>query len=153
MSINIGEIREQVKPCLLVEYISPHEFMPFVVVQNRVMGHRCGYVCIPEDHPFRDKNEIEKYDIRVHGGITFSDEIGAFGYMIGFDCAHSGDKSDLSLMSKELRKAMKETKLSKMLECGNGRSAAYVKGECMRLRDQLIAVYRGELVKGEYEDE
>lgn len=35
--------------------------------------HPCGYVSVPENHPFYGKNcsEIEG-DIEVHGGLTFS---------------------------------------------------------------------------------
>lgn len=51
-------------------------------------GHLCGYIQIPDYHPyFKDKDKCDNMD--CHGGITFNqahDE-----HWIGFDCAHSGD--------------------------------------------------------------
>jgi hypothetical protein len=63
------------------------------------LGTFCGYVVIPPEHPshlFRDE-EWYHY-LHVHGGVTFSRSssqlyLGEYlkGWMIGFDCAHSGD--------------------------------------------------------------
>lgn len=61
------------------------------------MSHRCGYVNIPDTHPWFEKDYDEIRDVEVHGGLTFaeyqlkSDE--PKGWWIGFDCAHHGDKS------------------------------------------------------------
>ena len=70
--------------------ISPYKISP--------LGHRCGYVKIPSNHHFYQKNYNwidDNYDIEVHGGLTFSEEkVGSFsenGWYIGFDCAHYGD--------------------------------------------------------------
>ena len=63
-------------------------------------GHLCGYVQLPEGHPWRHgfSSGVEP---AVHGGITwegpfFPGRKGeppiAEGYWIGFDCAHSGDR-------------------------------------------------------------
>ena len=48
-------------------------------------GHLCGYVQLPESHPYIGKEGFD-LDIDCHGGITYSDH----GF-IGFDCVHSGD--------------------------------------------------------------
>jgi len=54
-------------------------------------GHLCGYICIPEGHPWKGLGENALYDnIDVHGGITYNKEE-EDGYWIGFDCAHSSD--------------------------------------------------------------
>jgi len=60
--------------------------------------HRCGYVKVPEKHPFYEKHYDwihENYDVEVHGGLTYSEKkIGSCndsGWFIGFDCAHYGD--------------------------------------------------------------
>jgi hypothetical protein len=54
--------------------------------QHMFGGYLCGYVCIPQQHPYF-KNDISDMDVRCHGGITFKKPF----MWIGFDCAHSGD--------------------------------------------------------------
>lgn len=65
-------------------------------------GNLCGYVALPNGHPYYGKH-YEDIDIGVHGGLTYagacqgdichvpeegeSDDV----WWIGFDCAHSGD--------------------------------------------------------------
>lgn len=58
--------------------------------------HLCGYVRIPENHPFYQKEYPELYAIgkavKCHGGLTYSDDFWDNGsWWIGFDCAHLGD--------------------------------------------------------------
>lgn len=50
-------------------------------------GYLCGYISIPKDHLFFNKEEIE---LDVHCGITF-DKQNDENRLIGFDCAHSMD--------------------------------------------------------------
>lgn len=81
-----------------------------VVVAIRT-GHRCGYVAVPKGHPLYELSysHSELDDIVVHGGLTYS---GPSDYPVqdpdlwwfGFDCAHSGDKKDPSIMDKEHKK-------------------------------------------------
>jgi len=68
--------------------------MPVLVRRNH-MGHWCGYVGVPLDHPWA-KEGRDYPPVDVHGGCTFASrqhpftrEEGAF--WIGFDCAHSFD--------------------------------------------------------------
>lgn len=63
------------------------------VFRNYRTGIWCGYVTIPETHPWFEK---DYHDIKcdVHGGLTFGqtmikDNVDKF--LIGFDCGHSGD--------------------------------------------------------------
>lgn len=75
----------------------------------------CGYVVIPEDHPFYglDYEEVEE-DIDVHGGLTFSGEFeDVDGFLVGFDCAHAGDNPEVQ-------------------------DEEYTLSECKKLVDQLI---------------
>lgn len=92
------------------------------VVTFNVMGHRCGYVGIPKNHPlygkeYSDYLEIKKADvgdrderIRIeayflcHGGIIFADGGENSNYPIesdlwwfGFDCAYCDDAKELEL--------------------------------------------------------
>lgn len=64
--------------------------------------HRCGYVGVGSDHPaFKaDYNSYVLDDVRVHGGLTYSDGHDAYPvetttptWWLGFDCAHLGDVS------------------------------------------------------------
>lgn len=80
-------------------------------------SYYCGYVVVPKNHPFyeKDYDELDPY-ITVHGGLTFSgyhSGISMGEYLLGFDCRHAGD--DISECDEE-----------------------YVLGECMRLVNQLI---------------
>src|SRR3974390_888580 len=52
-------------------------------------GHLCGYIFIPKDHPLHGK-KMRDLDLDCHFGVTCAEETEE-GYMIGFDCAHSGD--------------------------------------------------------------
>lgn len=85
-----------------------------------------GYVILPKKHELVDKfyGDFEKdYDLKVHGGITFSnylryvidlEEIGFENrYTLGFDCNHVGDNP---------------------IDCNK----EYVENECKKLIDQLI---------------
>lgn len=59
------------------------------ITRNAVMGHLCGYVTLPKDHPWRTCDDVDNIPARVHGGLTYCGEDG----VIGFDCAHYGDLS------------------------------------------------------------
>jgi hypothetical protein len=53
----------------------------------------CGYVVITSDNKLFGldyDNIYSKVNISVHGGLTYSDESNG-EWIIGFDCAHSGD--------------------------------------------------------------
>lgn len=63
------------------------------------LGHRCGYVNVPEDHGLFDVGyeEIDHY-VDVHGGLTFSGNLPTTLipedlYWFGYDCAHSCDRT------------------------------------------------------------
>lgn len=55
--------------------------------------HPCGYVAVPENHPFYEKHYWEIDDqIEVHGGLTFGGRLqGSNDYWFGWDYAHAGD--------------------------------------------------------------
>ncbi|MFB5619504.1 MAG: hypothetical protein ACE5RC_00025 [Nitrosopumilus sp.] len=69
-------------------------------IKRPFSGNLCGYVEIPEDNIFYNRECFKCYElyekVSVHGGITFSDFI--FDeerqkkiFFVGFDCAHLGD--------------------------------------------------------------
>ncbi|MBQ9041451.1 MAG: hypothetical protein IJ111_01385 [Eggerthellaceae bacterium] len=71
------------------------------------MGHRCGYVAIPHDHPAFGKSWDEIYDVipdlDVDGGVTFAC-LNGDTWVLGWDAAHSWHLPDVSIMSDECRR-------------------------------------------------
>jgi hypothetical protein len=75
-----------------------------MVLKHGDLGHLCGYVGVPLDHPDAQPSinergydtQYDNVDVSVHGGLTFSEMgegepwIRGF-YWLGFDCAHAGD--------------------------------------------------------------
>ena len=62
------------------------------IERNRLLA-LCGYVVITSDNKLFGldyENIYSQIDVSVHGGLNYSDE-GEGGWIIGFDCAHSGD--------------------------------------------------------------
>ncbi len=78
------------------------------MIHRNSMGTWCGYVGVPEDHPFFGDDYDQHYDLNVHGGLTFADachgmeesgkgichpnDEGDHVWWFGFDCAHYMDK-------------------------------------------------------------
>jgi hypothetical protein len=65
---------------------------------NGKMGNLCGYVVVPEGHPWHGKRIFDIH-ADVHMGVTFSgrdkrakeDEEKRSAWLVGFDCGHFGD--------------------------------------------------------------
>lgn len=94
------------------------------------MGHRCGYVTVPEGHSCADK-DYNEVDVDVHGGLTF-----AHGRTFGFDCAHLYDAKDPDLMSDEFRKVHEMYPSMRDFE-GTVRTLEFCMRECEKLAAQL----------------
>lgn len=68
-------------------------------------GNLCGFVEVPKDHPYYQKN-YDDIPMVAHGGLTFSG-MDHERFFIGFDCAHRNDlvpfyrKFLLSIFSSE----------------------------------------------------
>ena len=103
------------------------------------LGHWCGYVGVPEGHPFyeRDYYSLDT-DVDVHGDLTYSNscsgnichESDKKVWWLGFDCAHSGDLSPGH--SREFHVAV-----SHLFRADIYRTLEYVKNECASLASQL----------------
>lgn len=78
-------------------------------------SYYCGYVAVPKEHPFCQKNCLDlALSLSVHGGITFSQMITPKSqilndlegeFVIGVDCKHFGDtieKCNSEYVRKEL---------------------------------------------------
>lgn len=98
-------------------------------VVAQLMGHRCGYVTVPEDHPCYGKG-YDEVDVCVHGGLTFSD-----GGKFGFDCAHWDDARDESIMSDEMKKVYADW--PRLNEHGTVKTLEFCVAECESLAKQL----------------
>lgn len=70
------------------------------------LGHRCGYIKIPKDHPFYDQDyDFCNQFVDCHGGLTYAakyicGEDCDDGEWLGFDCSHCDDKPDIEASKK-----------------------------------------------------
>lgn len=60
------------------------------IAQVNYLGCWCGYVAVPQNHPFYNTGYAKWPNILVHGGLTFSGLING-SYYVGFDCCHITD--------------------------------------------------------------
>lgn len=85
-----------------VDWVSERGF-PCAIHRVDWSGHLCGYVAVPPGHPWHGVDYL-RIDAYPHGGLTFgapADDHDASGrpfvkadredWVVGFDCAHSGD--------------------------------------------------------------
>lgn len=115
----------------LVESDFEHNGLRCVAVLME-MGHRNGYVGVPESHPLYGEFYDGIDNICVHGGLTFSSISIGEPYPIetdpplwwfGFDCNHSFDIPEYG---------------------GSYKDTLYVENECKRLAEQLSEVKGGQ---------
>jgi len=115
----------------------------FKKLKNEQMGKRnpitifCSAGVKPEDNISMDL----LFD--VHGGITFSGKgkrlaIDKLGWWVGFDCAHSGDGKDFSIMDDKYKEIEEKYNLGNY---GTIRTKEYVEQECKNLIDQIIKYF------------
>lgn len=86
---------------------------PCLARRNVHLGNWCGYVGVPKNHPAYGKSYSE-IDVDVHGGLTYANRCDGDPvngvchkakegepddlYWLGFDCAHFGDITPVSLL-------------------------------------------------------
>ena len=75
------------------------KLIPITWLPMMTTGYGCGYIGVPVEHPWYDKDYSQLEYVSVHGGLTYSDFNVAKeppdGYWwIGFDTAHYGDDPD-----------------------------------------------------------
>jgi hypothetical protein len=76
-----------------------HAGYPCILHRN-LLGAWCGYVGVPEGHPWFGKG-YDDVDANVHGGLTYAEpcqgdvchEAPEPRHWLGFDCGHSQDRS------------------------------------------------------------
>lgn len=109
-----------------------HKGIEWWTIGNR-LGFRCGYVLVPEGHPWHG---LHYRDIpgEVHGGLTYSDTEGD-DWAIGFDCAHSCDAPDPAIAC---------TRWWRDFTDGHAviRDQEFVDEQCIRLAEQVVRARR-----------
>ncbi len=107
-------------------------------------GHLCGYVKIPESHPYYGDKDV---NLEVHGGLTFNSM--EEEHWVGFDCAHSGDMVPTIEHFKKTRTEMRDfEKKFPIPESMKDhpwfkpvyKNIDYCIQECVNMIDQLIKV-------------
>lgn len=104
-------------------------------------GALCGYVGVPEGHPWHEKPYGEVGDVDVHGGLTFDGFCQEGGHIchktdahdrvwwLGFDCAHSFDACP--------RRDFSESRGFSFAGDGVYRDISYVADEVKKLAQQV----------------
>jgi hypothetical protein len=109
------------------------------VVIAAQMGHRCGYVGVPKDHPLFGK-DYGDVDADVHGGLTYAGHgdypVESNLHWFGFDCAHYMDAKDTSIMDEKYLEIHEKYPRYDM-EGAVVRDLAFCKRECESLAEQL----------------
>lgn len=111
------------------------------VVVGQDLGHRCGYVGIPDGHKLYG-SDYNGLNFDVHGGLTFSGGGGSKYpvesnlWWLGFDCAHCDDAMDKDLILKLAPPQFVENRL-RMCWGGTVRTQEYVESELRSLVDQI----------------
>lgn len=118
-------------------------------------GNLCGYIKIPEGHPFTKLDNFLDISIDCHHGLTFGKQEDD-GFWIGFDCGHMNDFiPGLEMTLKRLRESVpnypsivnddffkqwKEKDEFRHLFTKTYRNIAYCINECKSMADQLLAL-------------
>lgn len=128
-----------------------------LIKRTPITGSLCGYVGVPQGHPWHSVGYGEIDDrVEVHGGLTYSDlcQEGPEGFTIchvpapgepeplwwlGFDCAHAGDI--MPAMEAQLREIGTPLPRPSSFADELGfresyKTVAYVKAECAALAKQ-----------------
>lgn len=117
------------------------------VVQHNNLGYRCGYVRIPKQHPWFDKNNYEEIDVDCHGGLTYSDYTkDKKALWIGFDCGHAGDLVDERLLDDSDPERKNFARAMARLAAGYEtiKDTEYVEKECKRICKQASKAVKGD---------
>lgn len=107
------------------------------LIANNGIGYRCGYVLVPEEHPWYEK-DYDEIDAEAHGGLTYSAADTESGWWVGFDCAHAGDAPDPSLPLYRYQDGTAAFAQGAFMLGGGKvvRDTAHVRSECERLCEQ-----------------
>jgi hypothetical protein len=107
------------------------------------LKHLCGYVTVPDDHPFHGLSyELVSEHVYAYGGITYKD-----GGKFGFDCAHADDISPGVLLS--LLSVGGESSAVGLCQHGEYRTFEWVRKQTEQLARELKLTVLHGAAKGE----
>ena len=128
-------------------WVDPETGFDCLILRGPV-GALCGYVGVPEGHPWYGKGHNDLEDIQVHGGLTYADKCAGrichdekhgdhpahnHVWWLGFDCAHAGD-----VIPNWVDKPISPFDHNRF-KGEEYRNIAYVEGECAKLARQIKA--------------
>lgn len=90
-----------IQPKWIEEAKEEYRGFTYLVLACCNQGYRCGYVQIPEGHPYYEKREFTKFNVGydINWGLTFSGRLkDQTGWWIGFDCHHINNGVDVELI-------------------------------------------------------
>lgn len=131
------------------------EYKGYVLVCNFLdMGHRCGYVGLPKNHPIEriSVSRADKLFGVCHGGVSYSEPTynhypiynPEVAWWIGFDCNHYADGKDMESVEyyfgKEVRKEAERLSGQKVNSGKHIYDKNEVIQECMKLADEIEKV-------------
>lgn len=128
------------------QWEDPETGLPCMIKRHPRFGNLCGYVGVPEGHPWYRK-DWDAVDVSVHGGLTYAahceegpEEIAICHvpepgepdnvWWLGFDCAHAWD------LMPGLEASYKGVGIPSP-HGGTYRHLGYVEAECARLAKQI----------------
>lgn len=129
------------------EKVDTYRSYKYAIWFHDYQGYRCGYVQIPENHPFYEQNftEIDLNSI----GLSFSGHIkGLDGWFIGWDHHHLWDAIDEDGIRKihgddpEIEKIIEYAKSMSGDEYGFPSTTDDVENECHMVIEELIRLER-----------
>lgn len=124
-----------------IEEVGYRHGFKYEIVAMRDMGHRCGYITLPDDMKNMQFYQTDLVD--AHGGITYQED-----NVIGFDCAHHGDEKDFSIMDASSRKWYEDFyKIIGYQNKGKVWTQEDVRKECFNIIDQLLQL-QNNAIKG-----
>ena len=120
------------------------------VVYMTEMGHHCGYVGVPENHPAygMDYSDDALEGIEVHGGLTYSSQNEDYPVTsetpiqwLGYDCGHAWDAPSPEYYDSLNEVTQKYSRSFHDSDC-IFRDVEYCMKECESLGKQLLACIR-----------
>jgi hypothetical protein len=150
---------------MLIEKLFTHKGYVCIVCFN-CLAHRTGYVVIPRGHSIRSKIRDVDEVVSVYGGITYNGTLDSmlggsegkyleileplrYNALIGFDCGHYGDGTDVDsylkclansgYSDKEIEVMSMEAKAFHQFNLGSEtiRDIQFVEEQLMRMANQL----------------
>ena len=134
-----------IEPKWIEEAKEEYKGFTYLVLACCNKGYRCGYVQIPEGHPYYENREFTKFNVgyEINWGLTFSGRLkNQSGWWIGFDCHHINNGVDTKLIYNNYSAEEAEQILGELERTENfygyAPSKTDVERDCMGIIDELL---------------